>query len=223
MTTSELLSKWLLATRQSCKASLNANNGTKAPLRDGHLLAIRYVDQNVLEVSLLRTCRNKPNCRRRGRQPVTPENFDTASDRKLTEFRRSWIRLVFQLFNLIPALTAAENIMLPLYAAGSKQTEAEVLPGLAKRLGIADRLSHRPDALSGGPQQRVAIARALATDPAIVFADEPSDAIWWSFERTVSSCDRSPRRASTGRPLPRGVGHKGSKARLLRSNRSGSC
>lgn len=108
---------------------------------------------------------------------VDGQDLATLSDRKLTEFRREHIGLVFQSFNLVPALTAADNIMLPLYAAGIKQPQNGSLNALAERLGIADRLSHRPDALSGGQQQRVAIARALVTDPAIVLADEPTGSL----------------------------------------------
>ncbi|WP_417748668.1 ABC transporter ATP-binding protein [Rosistilla oblonga] len=108
---------------------------------------------------------------------VDGQDLATLSDRKLTEYRRDHIGLVFQSFNLVPALSAADNILLPLYAAGLKEPQKSSLAELAKRLGIADRLTHRPDALSGGQQQRVAIARALATDPAIVLADEPTGSL----------------------------------------------
>jgi putative ABC transport system ATP-binding protein len=94
-------------------------------------------------------------------------------DRRLTELRRDRIGFIFQAFNLLPVLTARENIVLPLEIAGRKPDE-EWLERLIATMGIADRLTHRPSELSGGQQQRVAIARALASRPAVVFADEPT-------------------------------------------------
>ena len=95
------------------------------------------------------------------------------SDRELTLLRREQVGFVFQSFNLVPTLTASENLTLPLDLAGRKPDD-EWMDGLVTSLGIADRLGHRPDELSGGQQQRVAIARALVSRPAIVFADEPT-------------------------------------------------
>ena len=94
-------------------------------------------------------------------------------DRKLTELRRDKIGFVFQFFNLLPVLSAEENIRLPLSLAGRKP-DPERLEQLIDAVGLGDRLSHRPSALSGGQQQRVAIARALVSKPAVVFADEPT-------------------------------------------------
>jgi putative ABC transport system ATP-binding protein len=94
-------------------------------------------------------------------------------DKKLTELRRDRIGFVFQTFNLLPVLSAEENILLPLSIAG-RQPDREWLGRLIQTVGIADRLSHRPAELSGGQQQRVAIARALVSRPAVVFADEPT-------------------------------------------------
>lgn len=101
------------------------------------------------------------------------------SDAKLTNFRRRRIGLVFQQFNLIPTLTALENVMLPLMADGGR-SHAEMrnrAMGLLEKLGLVHRAGHRPDSMSGGEQQRVAIARALVTDPAIVLADEPTGSL----------------------------------------------
>jgi putative ABC transport system ATP-binding protein len=94
-------------------------------------------------------------------------------DTELTKLRRRHIGFVFQFFNLLPMLTAEENIALPLSIAGEKP-EREWLDELLERMGLADRRKHRPAELSGGQQQRVAIARALITRPTIVFADEPT-------------------------------------------------
>jgi putative ABC transport system ATP-binding protein len=95
------------------------------------------------------------------------------SERQRTLLRRERIGFVFQAFNLVPALTAAENIALPLTLAGRRPDDAW-LHELVTMLGLRDRLRHRPSELSGGQQQRVAVARALVTRPEIVFADEPT-------------------------------------------------
>jgi putative ABC transport system ATP-binding protein len=95
------------------------------------------------------------------------------SDKDITKIRRRHIGFIFQFFNLLPMLTAEENIVLPLSLAGEKPDGA-FFGELVKRVGLADRLSHRPSELSGGQQQRVAIARALVSRPTVVFADEPT-------------------------------------------------
>ena len=110
-----------------------------------------------------------------GRVVVRGENLADMNDRQLTLFRRHHIGLVFQSFNLIPTLTAEENVALPLLLDGKR--EADVRPKvrqMMESLGLSGRLSHRPDAMSGGEQQRVAIGRALITDPAVLLADEPT-------------------------------------------------
>jgi putative ABC transport system ATP-binding protein len=95
------------------------------------------------------------------------------SDAELTRLRRRHIGFVFQFFNLLPMLTAEENVVLPLSIAGEKPDRAWV-EELLETVGIADRRTHRPAELSGGQQQRVSIARALVTEPTVVFADEPT-------------------------------------------------
>jgi len=95
------------------------------------------------------------------------------SDKDITKVRRQHIGFVFQFFNLLPMLTAEENIQLPLSLAGEKPDNG-FYQDLVKRVGLADRLTHRPSELSGGQQQRVAIARALVSRPTVVFADEPT-------------------------------------------------
>jgi putative ABC transport system ATP-binding protein len=95
------------------------------------------------------------------------------NDRSLTLLRRDQVGFVFQAFNLIPTLTALENIVLPVTLAGARPDQAW-LDSVIDTVGLRDRLSHRPSELSGGQQQRVAVARALASRPAIIFADEPT-------------------------------------------------
>jgi len=98
------------------------------------------------------------------------------SDRELTAVRRDRVGFVFQAFNLLPTLTAEQNIVLPLELAG-RRVDRALLAGLVDSLRLGDRLTHLPSQLSGGQQQRVAIARALITQPAVVFADEPTGAL----------------------------------------------
>ncbi|MEO2139274.1 MAG: ABC transporter ATP-binding protein [Thermoleophilia bacterium] len=95
------------------------------------------------------------------------------SDRDLTVLRRSAIGFVFQSFNLLPMLTARENVALPLRIAGTRDSDARV-DAMLGEVGLADRAGHRPSELSGGQQQRVAIARALVAEPTVIFADEPT-------------------------------------------------
>jgi putative ABC transport system ATP-binding protein len=100
-------------------------------------------------------------------------NVTALNDNELTKLRRRHIGFVFQFFNLLPMLTAEENILLPLSIAGSKP-DPEFLADLIAKVGLGDRRTHRPAELSGGQQQRVAIARALVSRPTVMFADEPT-------------------------------------------------
>jgi putative ABC transport system ATP-binding protein len=97
----------------------------------------------------------------------------TLNDKQLTELRRTAVGFIFQAYNLVPTLTAEENITLPLLLGGSKGDQAWI-DRVIDTVGLRGRLKHRPSELSGGQQQRVAVARALASQPTIIFADEPT-------------------------------------------------
>ena len=108
-----------------------------------------------------------------GEVTVAGVDISDLGDDELTKLRRDHIGFIFQFFNLLPMLTAAENIALPLKLAG-KTPDAEWLAELVAQVGLTERLSHRPSELSGGQQQRVAVARALVSRPSVMFADEPT-------------------------------------------------
>jgi putative ABC transport system ATP-binding protein len=108
-----------------------------------------------------------------GEVTVAGVDISNLNDDQLTKLRRDHIGFIFQFFNLLPMLTAAENIVLPTKLAGGKVDKAW-LEELTAKVGLGDRLTHRPSELSGGQQQRVAVARALASRPSVMFADEPT-------------------------------------------------
>ena len=108
-----------------------------------------------------------------GEVTIGDTELSTLNDRQLTELRRTKVGFIFQSFNLIPTLTAEENIVLPL-TLGGRKGDRQWIDTVIDTVGLRDRLSHRPNELSGGQQQRVAVARALASQPTIIFADEPT-------------------------------------------------
>jgi putative ABC transport system ATP-binding protein len=104
---------------------------------------------------------------------IDGQDITSMSDRQLTRLRRQHIGFIFQSFNLLPTLSAEENIVLPLAIAG-RRPDSGTLETLLARVGLLDRRDHKPAQLSGGQQQRVAVARALVTSPTVLFADEPT-------------------------------------------------
>jgi putative ABC transport system ATP-binding protein len=108
-----------------------------------------------------------------GSVEIAGHEITNLDDTQLTKLRRDHIGFIFQFFNLLPMLTAAENIVLPTKLAGGKVDKAW-LDELTGKVGLGSRLSHRPSELSGGQQQRVAVARALVSRPSVMFADEPT-------------------------------------------------
>jgi putative ABC transport system ATP-binding protein len=108
-----------------------------------------------------------------GAVEIVGRDITSMSDNQLTKLRRAHIGFVFQFFNLLPMLTAEENVTLPLRLAGKKVDEAW-LDGVLAQVGLTERRTHRPAQLSGGQQQRVAIARAVLSRPSVLFADEPT-------------------------------------------------
>jgi len=124
---------------------------------------------------------DRPNS---GRVSIGEVELSGLGETALTRLRRDRVGFVFQSFNLMPSLTAAQNVELPLRLAGRKVDQQAILAALAT-VGLADRATHRPSELSGGQQQRVAIARALVTSPQVLFADEPTGALDTKTSRDV--------------------------------------
>ena len=151
--------------------AVKALDGVTVELRAGHFTAI--MGPSGSGKSTLMHCVAGLDTLTSGHVFVGDVELSTLSDKELTLLRRERIGFVFQAFNLIPTLSALENITLPMALAG-KEPEQEWLDTVVDIVGLGDRLAHRPSELSGGQQQRVAVARALATRPQIIFADEPT-------------------------------------------------
>jgi putative ABC transport system ATP-binding protein len=154
-------------------ASVHALAGVSISFRRGEFWAIMGASGSGKSTMLnVLGCLDRPTS---GRYLLEGRNVAAIDDDALSESRLRRLGFIFQSFNLIPQLTVRENIELPLYYLGWEVAEsAQRAAELADRLGLGDRLDHRPTELSGGQQQRVAVARAMANDPAVLLADEPT-------------------------------------------------
>ena len=153
------------------QAAVHALDGVSVAFESGRFTAV--MGPSGSGKSTLMQCMAGLDRPTSGTAVVGGQDIGQLDDRGLTRLRRDRIGFVFQYFNLVPTLTAGENITLPLDLAGRKPDQ-EWVNYLVSQLGIADRLGHRPGELSGGQQQRVACARALVTQPELIFADEPT-------------------------------------------------
>jgi putative ABC transport system ATP-binding protein len=163
---------------------ITALEGVSLAIERGRFLAIMGASGSGKSTLLhLMAGLTKPDT---GRVVISDQNITELNDRQLTLFRRKHIGLVFQSFNLIPTLSAEENVMLPLMLEGKNgQVAATKVTSLIDALGLGSRRHHRPDALSGGEQQRVAIGRALVSDPDVILADEPTGNLDSASSRSV--------------------------------------
>jgi putative ABC transport system ATP-binding protein len=151
--------------------AVNALQGVSVEIAEGRLTAIMGPSGSGKSTLMhILAGLDKPTS---GRVSVAGVDVTSLDDTALTKLRRDHIGFIFQFFNLLPMLTAAENIVLPLRLAGGRPDPAW-LEELIDKVGLGDRLSHRPAELSGGQQQRVAVARALVSRPSVMFADEPT-------------------------------------------------
>ncbi len=158
----------------SGRTEVRAVDGVDLDVRAGTFTAI--MGQSGSGKSTLMHCMAGLDRVTSGQVLLGGEDLAAMDDRALTRVRRDRVGFVFQSFNLLPTLTARQNIELPLELAG-RRADREHLAAVVAPLGLADRLDHRPSELSGGQQQRVAIARALLTRPDVLFADEPTGAL----------------------------------------------
>src|SRR6201995_5836323 len=155
----------------SGEAAVDALRGVSISVREGELLAVMGPSGSGKSTLMhILAGLDKPTS---GSVTIAGTEISDLDDAHLTRIRREHIGFVFQFFNLLPMLTAEENVTLPLSIAG-EHPDREWLEELLNATGLADRRKHRPSELSGGQQQRVALARALVTRPTILFADEPT-------------------------------------------------
>jgi putative ABC transport system ATP-binding protein len=151
--------------------AVDALRGVSLEVRHGELIAIMGPSGSGKSTLMhILAGLDKPTS---GAVEIEGTRIGTLGDADLTRLRREHVGFVFQFFNLLPMLSAEENVLLPLSLAGRKP-ESAFFEDLLRRIGLADRRRHRPAELSGGQQQRVAIARALVSRPTVVFADEPT-------------------------------------------------
>jgi putative ABC transport system ATP-binding protein len=170
-TTSAAYSLDLTKTYGSGQAAVRAVNNVNVAFERGQFTAV--MGPSGSGKSTLLHCMAGLDRPTSGQAFIGEQDLGQLDDTGITRLRRDRIGFIFQSFNLVPTLTAAENITLPLDLAGTK-VDREWFDDIVGRLGIGDRLDHQPSQLSGGQQQRVACARALITRPELVFADEPT-------------------------------------------------
>jgi putative ABC transport system ATP-binding protein len=173
MTTTEAIAtaRGLVKTYGSGEAAVRALDGVDVDFERGRMTAI--MGPSGSGKSTLMHCMAGLDRVDSGEVVVDGEPVSRMRERELTRLRRTRLGFVFQAFNLVPTLTALENITLPLDIA-RRPVDQALLAQVVDAVGLSDRLSHKPGQLSGGQQQRVACARALVTRPAVVFADEPT-------------------------------------------------
>jgi putative ABC transport system ATP-binding protein len=153
------------------EAAVDALRGVSLDVHPGELVAVMGPSGSGKSTLMhLMAALDKPTS---GSVAIAGQDVGSLSDKQVTLLRRDHIGFVFQFFNLLPMLSAEENVKLPLSIAGEKP-DPGFFEDLLKRVGLADRRTHRPAELSGGQQQRVAIARALVSRPSVIFADEPT-------------------------------------------------
>ena len=152
---------------------VHALRGVSARFKKGEFWAVMGASGSGKSTMLqILGCLDRPTA---GSYRLDGHEVSKLDDDRLSDVRLKYLGFVFQSFNLIPQLTVAENIALPLYYQGvDERVSRERVERYAEYVGLANRLSHRPNQLSGGQQQRVAIARAHATDPVVILADEPT-------------------------------------------------
>ena len=170
-TTSAARSLDLTKTYGSGQAAVRALNNVNVAFERGRFTAV--MGRSGSGKSTLLHCMAGLDRPTSGQAFIGEQDIGQLDDTGITRLRRDRIGFIFQSFNLVPTLTAAENITLPLDLAGTK-VDREWFDDIVGRLGIGDRLDHQPSQMSGGQQQRVACARALITRPELVFADEPT-------------------------------------------------
>lgn len=169
----ELVTKDLIKVYRAGKSEVIALRGLDMQTADGELVAVQG-PSGCGKTTLLNLVGgiDRPTA---GRVEVDGANIVDYSDAQLVQYRRDRVGFVFQFFNLVPTLTARENVELPMRLANKPVTHREDRTrDLMKLVDLEDRAIHRPDELSGGEQQRIAIAVALANDPALILADEPT-------------------------------------------------
>jgi len=170
-TTSAAHSLDLTKTYGSGQAAVRALNNVNVAFERGRFTAV--MGPSGSGKSTLMHCMAGLDRPTSGQTFISEQDIGQLDDTGITRLRRDRIGFIFQSFNLVPTLTAAENITLPLDLAGTK-VDREWFDDIVGRLGIGDRLDHQPSQMSGGQQQRVACARALITRPELIFADEPT-------------------------------------------------